>query len=124
MLALILALQTAATAAPPALAPEFQPLAFLVGSCWRASFPGGGQATDTHCYTALYGGRYIRDVHVVEGGPPGYGGETIYRWDPQARRIRYDYYASDGGHSAAARWLPQPAWIFPTTLMSVPTAPR
>ena len=29
-----------------------------------------------------------------------YSGETIYRWDPEARRIRYDYYASDGGHSS------------------------
>lgn len=89
-------------AAPPAppLAAELQPLAFLVGSCWRASFPGG-QATDTHCYTAMLGGRYIRDVHVVAGGPP-YSGETIYRWDAQARRIRYDYYASDGGYSSGS----------------------
>ena len=100
MLALFLVMQAAATPAP-AVAAELQPLAFMVGSCWRASFPGG-QASDTHCYTAIYGGRYIRDVHVVAGGPPGYGGETIYRWDPQARRIRYEYYASDGGHSSGS----------------------
>lgn len=98
MLALILAMQAAGAAPAPTLVPELQPLAFLVGSCWRASFPGG-QATDTHCYTAMLGGRYIRDVHVVAGGPP-YGGETVYRWDPQTRAIRYDYYASDGGHSS------------------------
>lgn len=100
MLALILAMQAAATPVP-ALAPELQPLAFLVGSCWRASFLGG-RATDTHCYTAIYGGRFVRDVHVVEGGPSGYGGETLYRWDPQARRIRYEYYASDGGYSSGS----------------------
>ena len=102
MLALILAMQ-AATASPapaPALAAELQPLAFMVGSCWTASFPGA-RASDTHCYTAMLGGRYIRDVHVVQGGPP-YSGETIYRWDAQARRIRYDYYASDGGHSSGS----------------------
>jgi hypothetical protein len=98
MLALILAMQAATAAPAPTVMPELQPLAFLVGSCWRASFPGG-QATDTHCYTAMLGGRYIRDVHVVAGGPP-YSGEAIYRWDPQARRIRYDYYASDGGISS------------------------
>ena len=46
----------------------------------------------------MLGGRYVRDIHVVAGGPP-YSGETIYRWDPQARRVRYDYYASDGGYS-------------------------
>ena len=97
MLALLLAVQ-AATAVPPPLPAGLQPLAFLVGSCWRTNLPGG-RATDTHCYTAMLGGRYIRDVHVVDGGSP-YSGETIYRWDPQARRIRYDYYASDGGFSS------------------------
>ena len=100
MLALILAVQAASATPLPALVPELQPLAFLVGSCWRASFPNSTN-TDTHCYTAMLGGRYIRDVHVVQGGPP-YAGETIYRWDPQARRIRYDYYASDGGRSSGS----------------------
>lgn len=89
----------AAPATPtPAVAAELQPLAFLVGSCWRATFPNSTN-TDTHCYTAMLGGRYIRDVHIVEGAPTPYSGESIYRWDPQARRIRYDYYASDGGYS-------------------------
>lgn len=82
----------------PALIPELQPLAFLVGGCWRATFPGTTQ-TDTHCYAAIHGGRHIRNRHVVEGAPTPYAGETIYRWDPEARRIRYDYYASDGGYS-------------------------
>jgi hypothetical protein len=80
------------------LTPELQPLAFLVGSCWRATFPNSTQ-TDTHCYTAMLGGRYVRDLHVVEGAPSPYSGETVYRWDPTTRRIRYDYYASDGGYS-------------------------
>ena len=88
---LALALQAAA----PALSAELQPLAFLVGSCWRSNTTD----TDTHCYTAMLGGRYIRDVHVVEGRGPPYSGETIYRWDPRARRLRFDYYASDGGYS-------------------------
>jgi hypothetical protein len=103
MLALTMALLAAHTSAPaaPALAAELQPLGFLVGSCWRAAFPDG-QATDTHCYTAMLGGRYVRDVHVVEGGPARYSGEAVYRWDPQARRILYAYYASDGGYSAGS----------------------
>jgi hypothetical protein len=99
MLALILAMQ--AVTPPSTLAHELQPLGFMVGSCWRATFPNSTNS-DTHCYTAMFGGRYVRDVHVVAGGPPGYGGETIYRWDPQVRRIRYDYYASDGGHSSGS----------------------
>ncbi len=90
--------QQRAASAAPALAAELQPLAFLVGSCWRATFPDSAN-TDTHCYTMMLGGRYIRDLHVVEGAPAPYSGETIFRWDPHARRIRYDYYASDGGTS-------------------------
>jgi copper(I)-binding protein len=88
----------AAWQAAPGLATELAPLSFLVGSCWRATFPNSAQ-TDMHCYTAMLGGRYVRDLHVVEGAPAPYSGETIYRWDPSARRIRYDYYASDGGYS-------------------------
>lgn len=99
------------------LAPELQPLAFLVGSCWRATFPNTTQ-TDTHCYTAMLGGRHVRDLHVVEGAPAPYSGETVYRWDPAARRIRYDYYASDGGYSggtaeptAAGVSFPEEAYV-------------
>jgi hypothetical protein len=96
---LLLALAFQSAAAPPQLAAELQPLAFQVGSCWRATFPGTTQ-TDTHCFTPLFGGRMIRDRHVVAGAPTPYSGETIYRWDPEARRIRYEYYASDGGYSS------------------------
>ena len=98
MLAITMAVLVQAAPAP-ALTAELQPLAPLVGSCWRATFPNA-TSTDTHCYTAMLGGRFIRDVHVVEGGPTPYSGESVYRWDPQARRIRYEYYASDGGYSS------------------------
>jgi hypothetical protein len=88
-----------AQAAPPTLAPELQPLSPLVGHCWRGTFPGTSQ-TDTHCWSMLPGGRQLRDRHEVAGAPSPYSGETIYRWDREARRIRYDYYASDGGFSS------------------------
>lgn len=98
MLVAMAAQAVPATPAAPGLTPELAPLAFLVGSCWRATFPNTAR-TDTHCYTAMLGGRYVRDLHVVEGASAPYSGETIYRWDAAARRIRYDYYASDGGYS-------------------------
>jgi len=91
--------QASPAPAAPALAAELRPLAFMVGQCWSATFPNSTR-TDTHCYTPMLGGRFIRDIHVVEGGPTPYSGESIYRWDPRARRLRYDYYASDGGYSA------------------------
>ncbi|HEX4737471.1 MAG TPA: hypothetical protein VH331_07910 [Allosphingosinicella sp.] len=85
-------------AATPAetLAPSLRPLAFLVGSCWRGVFPDG-HAADTHCFTADYGGAFVRDRHVVTGGPRPYSGESLYRWDAAERQILFAYYASDGG---------------------------
>jgi hypothetical protein len=84
-------------AATPQLNPQLGPLGFLAGSCWRATMPGGSQV-DLHCFTAMLGGRFVRDRHVVS--PSSYSGETLYRWDPAARIIRFDYYASDGSHMA------------------------
>ena len=89
----------AAQAGAAALIPELQPLAFVAGSCWRGTFPDG-RRTDTHCFTPIYGGAFLRDVHVVEGAPTPYSGETLFRWDSQARTLRFDYYASDGAHTA------------------------
>jgi len=91
----------AAVAVPAATAADdpLGPLAFLVGSCWKGDFPGGKGVTDTHCFEPVYGGRFIRDRHVVEGAPGPYAGESLYRWDAATRTIRYAYYASDGGHS-------------------------
>lgn len=100
-LALVAAPAPPVAAAPAAdtLAPQLQPLAFLAGSCWRADFPGG-RMTDTHCFGPILNGHFLRDRHVVSHAPDPYLGETIYRWDGAAGRIHYDYYASDGSHSA------------------------
>ncbi len=56
----------------PAQAPPspYQPLAFLVGHCWKGTFPEG-KATDEHCFSWIYGGKFVRDEHVVHrGGRP------------------------------------------------------
>ena len=92
-------LPMAPSCAADTLTPQLAPLAFLAGSCWRASFPGG-QMTDTHCFSPILNGHFLRDRHVVSQAPDPYLGETIYRWDAAAGRIHYDYYASDGSHSA------------------------
>jgi hypothetical protein len=90
-----------ADAPAPSLAPPLRPLAFLVGSCWRGEFPGG-RATDTHCFTPVYGGAFVRDRHVVAGAARASAGESLYRWDPAGRRIRFEYYASDGSYGAGS----------------------
>jgi hypothetical protein len=43
----------------------------------------------------MYGGRFLRDRHVVRGGKP-YEGETIYAVDPATKRLGYTYFSSDG----------------------------
>ena len=86
-------LALAATQAP--LPDHFQPMAFLVGHCWRAEL--GQHQVDTHCFEPLYGGRFIRDRHEVTGGRIPYEGETIYAWNAAENRVDYTYWASDGG---------------------------
>lgn len=96
---MIAALAAGLSATPAAAADDpLAPLRFLVGSCWKGEFPGG-RVTNTHCFEPVHGGIQIRDRHLVEGAPGPYAGETLYRWDPIARVIRYAYDASDGGHS-------------------------
>jgi len=110
ILALLLAISAEAQPAP--VSPRMEPLAFLVGACWRGTFPDG-RRTDTHCFTPMPGGAFVRDRHVVEGAPAPYSGETLYRWDSEARRIVYDYYASDGSHSAGSAVTAANGLVFP-----------
>jgi hypothetical protein len=73
---------------------KFAPLEFLIGSCWRGTFPGSTQ-TDEHCFEWVFDHKFIRDRHVVRGGGP-YGGETIYFWDPAANHIGFSYWNTEG----------------------------
>jgi hypothetical protein len=86
--------------ATPTGAP-LQPLAFLVDSCWQGTFPDG-KAADTHCFTRDLGGQILRDRHTVTGGTSAYAGESVYAWDPESSRIRYEYWSTDGGHSSGS----------------------
>ncbi len=98
MLALLIAAATAATVVqePPALRQGFEPLAFLVGHCWRGAFEGGEQ--DMHCFERVYDGQHIRDRHEVTGGRGVYRGETIYSADASGA-VSYTYWNSRGGVS-------------------------
>ena len=79
------------------LDPHFQPLAHLVGHCWRASFPDGKR--DLQCFEALYAGKLIGNSHRVQGSDPLYQGQTIFSWDAANRRIRFHYFTSTGAVS-------------------------
>lgn len=77
---------------------NLQPLAFLAGSCWKGTFVGRA-VTDEHCFTWMYGGRFLRDRHVVRGDSVPYEGETTYAWDAERKQIVYWYVALPGFYS-------------------------
>lgn len=99
--ALALTAAAAAAGAPPAS--PYEPLAFLVGHCWKGSFPGS-TVTDEHCFSFIYGEKFVRDRHVVHhgGGKPDDLGESIYLWDAAAQELQYLYIESAGGFSRGA----------------------
>lgn len=95
----VLGLCTAVSLAAAADKPgKLDALAFLAGSCWAGQFPDG-KSNDTHCFTWMYEGQFLRDVHVVRGNKPDYHGETVYWWDAAQARPRYMYWNSEGGVS-------------------------
>ena len=95
MLSILLAGQALGEPRP---APYLEPQAFLAGNCWKGTFPDG-KRTDEHCFEWIYGGQYLRDRHVVAGGPAPYGGETIYFFDAASKTVQYLYINTLGGAS-------------------------
>jgi len=94
--AFLICLATFAAAAPAA-EPDFSALQFLVGHCWKGSFPDG-KSTDEHCFAWLYGKQFIRDVHHVRDadGKVVYEGETTYWWDAKRSGIAWRYLSVHG----------------------------
>ena len=76
----------------------------LVGSCWTTDFVPVGATiapdatTDTHCFSALYEGVYVRDAHrVSQQGKVNYRGETTYR--RSGEQVEFVYLNSQGGEA-------------------------
>ena len=97
----LLPIVIAASSASAADAPSpYAPLAFLAGHCWQGALPGDKKDVDTHCFSWIYGDRFVRDVHVVHGeGHKDYSGESIYYWDSAAKKLQYLYFENAGGTS-------------------------
>ena len=92
------ALFLAAASVPPPIAEPLQPLSFLVGHCWRGEFKGSGNV-DTHCFTPVYDGKHIRDVHEVVSDKGVYRGETVFSWNGELKKVEFVYFNSLGGVS-------------------------
>jgi hypothetical protein len=110
-LALCAPLAPCTAEAPPGAA--LQPLRFLVGHCWKGTFADGG-ATDEHCFSWIYGGKFVRDEHTVhrEGTPDAFG-ESIYLWNAAAGALEYLYIESSGGYSRGTVATDGDALVFP-----------
>jgi len=101
-----------ATSAPAA---PYAPLAFLIGHCWKGSFPDG-KASDQHCFSWIYGGKFVRDEHVVHrDGRADEFGESIYVWDGAAHELQYLYIESAGGFSRGTVAAEGGTLVFPAT---------
>ena len=73
----------------------------LLGHCFVATL--SADVVDRHCFTDIYKGAHVRDVHVVTSkGKEVYAGETIYSFD--GKTIQFTYVNSTGGvgHGTAA----------------------
>ena len=111
LLCLLLFVPGVASAQPNA---GYESLAFLADHCWKGAFPGG--RTDEHCFTWIYGGKFLRDRHTVRAeGKPDALGESIYFWDSAAKRLEYLYIESDGGFSRGPVSIENEALVFPDT---------
>ena len=94
------------------LSPQLEPVAFLVGSCWRGAF-ADGKTVDVRCAEPVFGGKFLRERHVVRGGGRVYRGETLYHWDAKAGKLAYTYWNSDGGVSTGTVSVDGARRVFP-----------
>ena len=108
--------RTSVAQTPPAV-DKLQPLAFLAGSCWKGTFAGRA-VTDEHCFSWIYGGRFLRDQHVVSGDSVPYRGETTYAWDAAQKRIVYWYIALPGFYSSGSVAPENDALLFHDNLVT------
>ena len=70
------------------------PLDFLAGHCWAGTLPTGER--NVHCFDSV--GGTVRDRHeALREGKKVYGGETIYAWDGEAKKITFVYKGMGGG---------------------------
>jgi hypothetical protein len=104
-----------AVAGAESCASPYQALSFLIGHCWKGTFPGS-EVTDEHCFSYIYGGKFVRDEHVVHGPKqPDAFGESIYLWNDAERSLEYLYIESAGGFSRGTVVREGDALVFPAT---------
>jgi len=111
----LLALLLPAAAGADAPAAPYAGLSFLVGHCWKGTFPGS-DITDEHCFSWVWNGKFVRDEHTVHGPKqPDAFGESIYLWNEAAGILEYLYIESAGGYSRGTVAREGETLVFPPT---------
>lgn len=92
----------------------------LLGGCFSAMIAPGVQ--DTHCFTSIYDGAHVRDVHVVtKEDAPVYQGETIYSEAPGG--LQFVYVNSTGGVGAGRARVEGDMMAYDLTMRAAPGQP-
>jgi hypothetical protein len=95
------------------------PLLALAGHCFAGDFSPG--TVDRHCFSAVYGGQHVRDIHVVtKDGRPVYEGETLY--SVESDKLALTYWSSIGGIGRGTARLASGDWTFAMTMRATPAA--
>ena len=95
------------------------PLLALAGHCFGGDFAPGTR--DEHCFTSVYGGQHVRDVHVVsKDGRSSYQGETTYSVEGDA--VAFTYLSSIGGIGRGTVAFTPGDWRFTMTMRATPAA--
>ena len=97
-LVLVLCIATKVVSEERPVAAPYRPFAFLVGHTWEGTFPDG-KTIDRHTYEWVYGGKFIRDTHVVTSSGGKYEGETIFAWNSNNKQVVFWYIANNGTYS-------------------------
>ena len=93
----------------------------LVGFCFTAAMGPGIEGT--HCFTEIYDGAHVRDVHVVsKDGAPVYQGETIYSLGPGG--LIFTYVNSDGGVGTGTARVDGPRFTYDMAMRAAPEMPE
>ena len=95
------------------------PLLALAGQCFAGQI--AADTLDEHCFTSVYDGRHVRDVHrVIKAGRAVYQGETIYSVENTS--IAFTYFSSIGGIGRGSAVLAPNDWRFTMTMRATPAA--
>ncbi len=93
------------------LDPHLEPLRPLLGKTWRGPFKNSRPekpVVDIMTWERVLNGKAVRTLHSINEG--SYGGETLYRWDPEKQVVTYHYFTTAGFMTTGTVKFDGPVW--------------